>query len=133
MNDVNSVKTLIDKAAKVCGSKKALAEELGVMPQHVTQWANGHRTCTPIDQAAIAGIAGYNAMEFLARAAIESTEGTKKGMVLARHLGKFAVATGAAIASSGVAAATFDFIRCIERLNLFRPFHAWMLSKKAPI
>jgi len=128
-----TLKTLIDNAAKVCGSKKALAERLGVMPHHVSEWASGARKCQPDDQAAMAGIAGFNAMETLARATVEAAEGTKKHEVLLGTLGKYLLATGAAIGSSGAAASVDNLIRCIERLNRFRHFHSFMLSKKAPI
>lgn len=113
MNNLETVKTLIDKAAEVCGSKKALAERLGVMPQHIGQWASGARKCQPDDQAAMAGIAGFNAIETLARATVEAAEGTKKHEVLLGTLGKYLVATGAAIGSSGAAASVVDLIRCI--------------------
>lgn len=121
MTQLDTVKTLIDAAAKVCGSKKSLAEKIGVMPQHISQWASGHRKCQPDDIAALADIAGFDAMQFLARATVENTEGTKKGEVLKRSLGKYLLATGGAIASSSVGATTFDsvayLIRCIERLT----------------
>ena len=133
MQDLNTVQTLIDLAAKQCKSKKALANELGVMPQHLSQWASGKRTCMPDDQAALAIIAGINAVETLQRATLAANEGTKKYEVLARGLGKGFLATGAAIASAGANAMTFDFIRCIKRLNRFRHFPSFMLSKKAPI
>lgn len=132
-----SVKTLIDAAAKVKGSKKALAEELGVMPHHISQWASGARKCQPDDQAAMAGIAGFNAMETLARATVEAAEGTKKHEVLLRNLGKYLLATGAAVATSSAGANTVEsvasLIRCIEKLNRWRHFPSLMIRKKAPI
>lgn len=113
MTDVKTIQTLIDKAAEVCGTKKALADKLGVPPQHIGQWASGARKCQPDDQAAMAGIAGFNAMETLARATVEAAEGTKKHEVLLGTLGKYSLATGAAIGSSGAAASVVDLIRCI--------------------
>ncbi|RDD95586.1 hypothetical protein DTW89_01085 [Acidovorax sp. BoFeN1] len=108
-----TLKTLIDKAAEICGSQRALAEQLGVKPHHVSEWKSGGRKCMPDDQAAMAGIAGFNAIETLARATVEAAEGTKKHEVLLRTLGKYLAATGAAIGSSGAAASVADLIRCI--------------------
>lgn len=113
MSNLVTVKTLIDKAAEICGSKKALADRLGVKPHHINEWARGARKCQPDDQAAMAGIAGFNAIETLARATVEAAEGTKKHEVLIRTLGKYLAATGAAIGSSGAAASVVDLIRCI--------------------
>lgn len=130
MIDKNEVTTLIDKASKICGSKKALAEELGVMPQHIGQWASGARTCMPDDIAAMAIIAGFDAMQFLARATVQRTEGTKKGLVLARGLGKTLVAIGAVAATTGASARTVgDLIRCIKRLNQCRHFPTLNIAK----
>lgn len=132
MSNLMTVKTLIDKAAEICGSKKALADRLGVQPHHINEWARGARKCQPDDQAAMAGIAGFNAIETLARATVEAAEGTKKHEVLLRTLGKYLAATGAAIGSSGAAASVVDLIRCILKLNRMPHFDARMLSKKAP-
>ena len=134
---IESVKTLIDEAVKVTGTKTALAKKLGVAPHHVSEWKSGARKCQPDDLAAMAEIAGFNAMEFLARATVERTEGTPKGLVLQAALGKYLVAIGAAVATSSAAASTLEgvahLIRCIERLNRKTHFYAFMLSKKAPI
>lgn len=117
MEDIEEVKTLIDKAAKVCGSKSELARRLGIAQQHVSQWASGSRTCQPEDIAAMAHIAGFDAMEFLARAIVRKAEGTKKGALLKSGLGKYLPAIGAAIATSGTSAAGLECvahsIRCI--------------------
>ena len=117
MPDLIEVQTLIEMAARVCGSKGKLAEKMGVMPQHISQWASGSRTCQPEDIAAMAYIAGFDAMEFLARAIVRKAEGTKKGALLKSGLGKYLPAIGAAIASSGTSAAGLECvahsIRCI--------------------
>lgn len=117
MQDLIMLKTLIDNAAKMCGSRGELANRLGVVPQHIGQWCSGARKCQPDDIAAIAVIAGFDAMEFLARATVESTDGTKKGELLKKSLGKYLLATGAAIASNGASAASENvahLIRCIK-------------------
>ena len=117
MPDLFEVQTLIDRAARLCGSKAALAEKLGVMPQHLSQWASGSRTCQPEDIAAMAHIAGFDAMEFLARAIVRKAEGTKKGALLKSGLGKYLPATGEAMNSNGGAAegssGVARSIRCI--------------------
>ncbi len=117
MQDMNEVKTLIDKAAEVCGSRVALARRLGVVQQHISQWSSGDRTCQPEDIAAMAYIAGYDAMEFLARAIVRKAEGSKKGDLLRAGLGKYLPAIGAAIVTSGTNATGLECvarsIRCI--------------------
>ena len=138
MQDIEEVKTLIDKAAKVCGSKSELARRLGIAQQHVSQWASGSRTCQPEDIAAMAHIAGFDAMEFLARAIVRKAEGTKKGALLKSGLGKYLPATGEAMNSNGGAAegssGVARSIRCIERQRkagrlLLRKTGLWPFGK----
>lgn len=132
MHNIHDVKTLIDKAATVCGSQSNLARELGIPPQHLSNMKNGIRKAQPSDIAAIGGIAGYDAAEMLARATVEDTEGTKKGAVLAKYLGKALLATGAAIATGGANAKMVgELIRCIERLNPKRHIDRYTLSELA--
>ena len=97
MYDIELTKTLIDKAADRCGSKAAIARQLGIPQPHVMDWQAGRRKAQPHDIAALAELAGLDAIKFLAQAQINELEGSKKGQVLARALGKFALATGAAI------------------------------------
>ena len=87
-------KTLIERACINAGSAVELSKMLGVKPQRITQWKNGHLKCQPDDLAAIAAIAGYNALNVLAAATLEATEGTAKGAVLDAALGKAMKATG---------------------------------------
>lgn len=138
MPDLFEVQTLIDRAARLCGSKGALAEKLGVMPQHLSQWASGSRTCQPEDIAAMAHIAGFDAMEFLARAVVRKAEGTKKGALLKSGLGKYLQATGEAMSSNGGAgegsSGVARSIRCIERQKergrlLLRKTGLWPFGK----
>lgn len=141
-NVMSQLPELIERALVVSGSQAELARTLKVPPSHVTMWKTGAKPCPPEDQARIGAIAGLDPVQTLVRAHIEKHEGTEKGDQLARVLGKFLVATGGAIASAGASAQAtysatsnglFDFIRCIKRLNQFRHFHSFMLSKKAPI
>lgn len=82
------VETLIAKAAEKQGSQAALARELGVHRAQITNWKNGSDRCQPADLAAIAYLAGYNALNVLAAATLKEYEGTQKGEVLNEALGK---------------------------------------------
>ena len=114
MYDLELTKTLIDKASEKCGSKAAVARELGIPQPHVAQWFSGSRKAQPHDVAAIAELAGLDAIKFLAQAQLNELEGSKKGQILARALGKLALATGGALAGvSAHAAPLVDLIRCI--------------------
>jgi len=81
-------RTLIDKAAKELGSQTAVAERLGVSLSKLSQWKGGHAPIQPDDLAAIAHLAGYNAMNVLAAATIQNAAGTPKGALLDEALGK---------------------------------------------
>lgn len=124
--DLTELNTLMDAASKRVGSDTKLAATLGISRQRISDWRHGRKTCQPEDQAVMAGIAGLNAIEVLARATVQQYEGTAKGDMLMRVLGKSFLATGAALGSVGASAAqTFsttyshltDFIRCILMLN----------------
>ena len=114
---------LIDRAAAAAGSDYKLAQMLETSRQAVSNWRHGHKPCPPGDQVLMAQIAGLNPEEWAARAIVAQYEGTKKGDMLMRALGKACLATGAAIASSGASAhAIYSetvgyLIRCIESLN----------------
>lgn len=122
MQDHTDLLTLIDAASKRAGSDGKLAVMLGIPRQHVSHWRHQHRTCTPENMALMAHIAGLDAIETLARATVKQYEGTAKGDLLMRALGKVLLATGAAIGSAGASAQAifsstpnglFDLIRCI--------------------
>ena len=119
---MNQVPELLTRALEKAGGPTALAKTLKVPPQMVSMWRSGAKPCPPEDQARLAAIAGIDPIQTLVRAHIEKHEGTEKGDQLARVLGKFLVATGAAVATSGASAAAifsptskslFDLIRCI--------------------
>ena len=82
------VKTLIAKAAEKLGSQAALARELGVHRSQITNWKSGTDKCQAADLAAIAYLAGFNAMNVLAATTLKEHEGTQKGAVLNAALGK---------------------------------------------
>jgi transcriptional regulator with XRE-family HTH domain len=102
----NYAKLLIDKAAEKGLTQHEIAKELGVAKTVVSDWRNNHRKCKPADLAAIAYLAGFDATQMLARATAEEFEGTPKGQLLARALGKTLLATGAALATVSAQAAT---------------------------
>ena len=119
---MSQVPELIERALAVAGSQAELARLLKVAPPNITVWKKEEKPCPPEDQARLAAIAGIDPVQTLVRAHIEKHEGTEKGDQLAQVLGKFLVATGAVIATSGASAAqtfspTFkglcDLIRCI--------------------
>lgn len=130
---LEDVQTLIDNAAKVCGSDGKLATSMGVSRTLVSDWRHGRKRCAPEDVAIIASIAGLDANAWAMRAMVWRWEGTPKGDRLMRALGKGLLATGAAIGSSGAAASVADLIRCILLLNRKPLFDSQILIQKAPI
>lgn len=135
---MSQVPELIERALAIAGSQAELARLLKVAPPNITVWKKEEKPCPPEDQARLAAIAGIDPVQTLVRAHIEKHEGTEKGDQLARVLGKFLVATGAAVATSGASAAAIfsptsrsllDLIRCIVKLNHFSHFHKYSLSK----
>ena len=114
MYDLELTKTLIDKAAEKCGSKAAVARALGLPQPQVVDWQAGRRKAQPHHIAALAELAGLDAIKFLAVAQMNDLEGSKTGQVLARALGKSALAIGGALAGvSANASPVVDLIRCI--------------------
>lgn len=107
---------LINRASKKAGSDSALARELEVGRQLVSDWRHGRKPCSPEDQALMAGMAGLDAEAWGARAMIAKHAGTTKGAKLEGALKKALVVTGGALVSCGaIAANDFYFIRCIHR------------------
>lgn len=81
-------KDLIDKAAKVCGGYKALAERLEIPAPNVSLMKAGKRAISPATAAELADIAGEDAREAAIDAIIESAKGTRREAVLREILGK---------------------------------------------
>lgn len=114
MYDHPLVVTLIDMGAKRLGSVSKIAHELEIPTQHVFGWKAGRRKAQPHDIAALAELAGLDALKFLAKAQLDELEGSKKGAILARSLGKLALAIGGATAGvSAHANPVIELIRCI--------------------
>lgn len=109
------VETLIEKAIQQVGSGAELARKLGVPRSKISQWKNGHARCQPDDLAAIGAIAGFNALNVLAAATLEATEGTEKGAVLDAALGKAMKLTDAENKSGSVTKMSLKerLIQCI--------------------
>lgn len=79
------VAELIDQAQSHTGSESALARELGVGFQEVSNWRYGRRTCPPDMRARMAAIAGLDpvaeAMEGLAEGLSEQRrEGLRRAL-----------------------------------------------------
>ena len=87
MQQIKSVRILIEKAGLICGSEYKLAKAMGIPPQHITNWKAGDRTCTPADRARLAGFAREDAVQELVRATIEASKGIKQEQ-LKQVLGK---------------------------------------------
>lgn len=105
-DELEALNALIDSAAKQVGGKDAkLAATLGITRQRMSDWRSGRKTCQPEDQALMASIAGMNAIEVLARATVKQHEGTAKGDLLMRALGKSLLVTGGVLGSAGASAA----------------------------
>lgn len=86
------VVTLIDKAAKMCGSQNALAERLGFSKGTLSDMRHGRKAISPATAAELADIAGEDARQAAIDAVIESARGTRREGVLREILGKALVA-----------------------------------------
>lgn len=118
MQHLDALNALIDQASRQAGNDRKLAKLLEKTPQRLSDWRHGRKTCQPEDQAIMASIAGLDAMEVLARATVEHFEGTPKGDLLMRALGKGLLATGAALGSVGASAAEISSLAEIGRAHV---------------
>lgn len=130
MDTLAELNLLIDKASAIAGSDAKLAALVGQPKQRVSNWRHGVVPCPIEDQALMASVAGMDPVQELARAVLRKHEGSKKGELLLKALGKASLATGAAIASAGAHAGVLaslisgstaqslaDFLRCISGVN----------------
>lgn len=88
-------KTLIDKAAKICGSDAELCRRAQISPALLSLMRSGKRAMTPVTAAVLANIAGEDARETALGAVIESARGTRLEETIRQILGK-ALAAGVA-------------------------------------
>lgn len=117
----DTLRELIERAAKEVGSKTELARQLGVNPQRVNDWRAGYRPCPPEVVAVIADIAGMPGEEWLARATLWAAREKPYFERLRQAVGKALPRTGAAsgICSLGVALAvlygeTAKVLQCVN-------------------
>lgn len=125
MSQDAEIVSLMNLARDRAGSDAALARILRRRHQDISDMRHGRKAATPEDCALFAMVAGLDPVAEMARAAVRKHEGTPKGDMLMRALGKASLATGGVIASAGAhAAAIFgtghdwsplsDFLRCIQ-------------------
>ena len=86
---------LIDRAASAAGSDYKLARLIGQGRQRISNWRHGEVPCPPEDQALMAAVAGLDPIAELTRAVVRKHEGSKKGDLLMKALGKALHLTGA--------------------------------------
>jgi hypothetical protein len=110
---MQDIKTLIDKASKVCGSDSALASRMGVKVQVISMLRHG-RPITPETAAELADIAGESVKASVYQAMIERAAGTRREGVLREILGKSLLA--------GVAAMSlFSYAPEVKSETTYRP------------
>lgn len=81
-------KTLIDKAAKICGSDAELCRRAQISPALLSLMRSGKRAMTPVTAAVLADIAGEDARTTALDAVIESAKGTRLEHAIREILGK---------------------------------------------
>ena len=79
---MESLTGMIDRAAKVCGSKAKLAARLGVDGQRLWNWKSGRRPMPDEKIVELAHIAGVNPIKALREYAFERHT-KKKGVAIA--------------------------------------------------
>lgn len=82
------VKTLIDNAAKICGSQRALSLRLGLQQSQVSEMRTGSRTISPEVAILIADVSGANVTDAAMAAIIENGNGTVRGEEIKRIIGR---------------------------------------------
>ena len=83
---MQEIKTLIDRASKVCGNDTVLAQRMGIKNQVVSMLRHG-RTISPETAAELANIAGEDAREAAIQAVVQRSAGTRRGEVLREIFG----------------------------------------------
>lgn len=86
--------TLLDKAAKICGSDEALAKRLGTSRPNISLMRAGKRAISPVTAAELADIADEDVNYAVNMAMLASVKGTPKESRMKDILGK-ALAGGA--------------------------------------
>ena len=104
MQNTDELILLIDRASAIAGSDYRLAQVLGTGRQTVSNWRHHQAPCPVEMQALMAHVAGLDPIAELARAVVRKHEGTAKGDMLMKALGKGLLATGAVLGSVGASA-----------------------------
>lgn len=130
---MQEIKTLIDKASKVCGSDKALADKLGIHPPTLSAMRKG-RTITPETAAELAEIAGESVKAAIYQAMLERAQGTRREEVLKAILGKSLLAGVAAMSLFSYApdatAVTVQAQKVSNLINLIYIVECWIAKIK---
>lgn len=101
---METLRELIDRAAKEVGTKAELARMLGVPATRLNEWRGGHRPCPAEMVAIIADIAGMPAEEWLIRATLWYAKEKPYFERLRQAVGKAWPRTGAGTVTSSLCA-----------------------------
>ena len=85
---MQKMKTLIDKAAEVCGTQQLLAVHLGVHKSQLSEMKRGVRHISPELAILIADVASQNVADAALSAIIENGRDTPRGVRVQEVLGK---------------------------------------------
>lgn len=96
---MQEIKSLIDKASKVCGGDIELAKRMGTHAQSLSNMRHGKRTITPETAMELADIAGENVYDAAMTAILTRSEKTRRGEVLKAIVGKLQRATVGGVAA----------------------------------
>lgn len=96
---------LIEAASKKAGTEYKLAQAMGYSQQQINDWKNKRKPCPIEAQAIMADIAGFDAMETVAKGLLERSEGNRRYIALEQAVGKaFATIRAAGVANIGAKA-----------------------------
>lgn len=138
---------LINRAAKECGNRAALAKALGVLPHRLSEWEHGKRQIPPEQVAIMADIAGLVAEEWLVRATLLNSKEKPYYERLHQALGKWLPRTGAAVVLCFLIGSPFGFhgeaqadplafsTMCVLSIALvlaINKFHSSVVAKQQP-
>lgn len=133
MDSHAELNVLIDKAASQAGSYYKLARLLGLTDQKLSDIRAGRRNAQPEDFALFAAVAGVDPVAEMTRAMLRKHEGSKKGELLMKALGKASLATGVAVASVGAhASAIFGAIPGTDSIGMVLTSLVTMYRRRKP-
>lgn len=126
MTKTDDLISLMDKASAIAGSDYKLAQAIGVSRQTVSNWRHGHKPCPVEDQTLMAAIANLDPIAELARAIVRKHEGTAKGDMLMKALGKASLVTGAVLGSVGASA--HQIFSTVQSVPSFATAAEWIVG-----